>query len=94
MSLAMDVGSTSFSCCKKSEDTTTNECGSSEEDKEESGCCEGGDCSCTCCLHLAFLQQFSQSSSSLNDFSDVKFGYSFLYQDDYLKSIFHPPSLV
>lgn len=84
----------SYSCCKKSDDTAAKECSNSEEDEEESGCCEGDDCKCTCCLHIAFLQQFSHNSICLNDFLEVKFGYSFLYQDDYLTSVFHPPSFV
>jgi len=82
------------SCCKKSDDSTIKTCDESEDSQEEKGCCEGDDCKCTCCLHIAFLQQFSYNTFQLNDFSEVKFGYSFLYRADYLTSVFHPPSFL
>ena len=84
----------SYSCCQTSEDSDLKSCDDSKEDQEEKGCCEGESCKCTCCLHIAYLQQFSHGSNQLNDFSEVKFDYSFLYQADYLSSVFHPPALL
>lgn len=82
-----------MSCCKKSDDSSVKHCDESEEeDQEDSGCCEGDNCNCTCCLHIAYLQHFNHNSFGPNDFSEVKFDYSFLYHADYLSSVFHPPS--
>jgi len=87
-------GATSKSCCKKSDESTYNQCGESEEQQEESSCCEGDNCNCACCLHIVYMQQFNYKSFVLNDFSAVKFDYSFLYQADYLKAVFHPPAFL
>lgn len=92
MSNAFGGDMTSNSCCKSIDTSDLKECSDSEEEKEDEGCCEGEGCDCTCCLHIAYFQSFSQSNGKLNDFSDVKFGYSFLYQADYLTSVFHPPA--
>ena len=84
----------SNSCCKISDSSDVKECSDTEQDEEESGCCEGDECNCACCFHVAFLQQLLHDSNQFNNFSEVKFGYSFLYQADYLKAVFHPPSNV
>ena len=84
----------SHSCCKVSDNSDLKDCSEPEQNQEESGCCEGNECNCACCLHVAFLQQLLHDSNQLSDFSEVKFGYTFLYQADYLKAVFHPPSKV
>ena len=84
----------SYSCCKISDNSDLKECSDTEQEQEESDCCEGNECHCACCLHIAFLQQLLHDSNHLNDFSEVKFGYAFHYHADYLKAVFHPPSHV
>ncbi len=91
---AIQGSNSSFSCCKISEDSDVKECSESDENQEESGCCEGDSCNCTCCLHITYLQHFLPNPTHLSDFSEVKFGYSFLYQADYLASVFHPPAFL
>jgi len=90
---AVQGNTSTYSCCMVSDDADIKDCSQSEEDQEKEGCCEGDSCHCLCCLHIAYLQQFSQNSTHLNDFSEVNFNYSFLYQADYLTSVFHPPSV-
>lgn len=84
----------SHSCCKTPDNSDIKDCSDTEQNEEESGCCEGNECNCACCLHVAFLQQYLYDSNHLSDFSEVKFGYSFLYRADYLTAVFHPPTKV
>lgn len=85
----------SHSCCKTFDDSAVKECSDSDEDnQEENSCCEGNSCKCSCCLHITFLQHFSSNPNQISVFSEVKFGYSFLYHAEYLRSIFHPPTKI
>lgn len=88
------ISTVSTTCCKTTHHADVAECGDSEEEQEDKGCCEGDGCNCACCLHIAFLQQLSPNAIQSTNFSDVKFGYSFLYQASYLKSVFHPPAFL
>ncbi|MDF1694270.1 MAG: hypothetical protein P1U56_00465 [Saprospiraceae bacterium] len=90
---AINGVTSSHSCCSPSLDEETKECESSNEEEQEEGCCKSGNCDCTCCLHIAYLQQFSTQKVSIGDFSDIKFDYSFFYRADYLASVFHPPAI-
>ncbi|MEM9545642.1 MAG: hypothetical protein AAGA77_06700 [Bacteroidota bacterium] len=89
---AMGVAYSFSSCCKKADDSNLKQCSDTPDNQEKKGCCEGNDCDCTCCLHIAYIQQLSDHSISSSYFSEVKFNYSFLYRADYLNSVFHPPA--
>ena len=89
-------GASISTCCKaKSPSNTQLTCEIDQEkepqEEEKDVCCKDGDCDCTCCLHIAYMINFGDYSFISNDFSNVKFGYSFIYQADFLTSVFHPP---
>lgn len=97
MATALGSETTIESCCKTTDTFEANSCSDTQEDPQENnedGCCEGPECDCTCCLHIAYFQTFSTNNGNLNDFTEVKFGYNFLYQADYLSAVFHPPALL
>lgn len=91
MANALHGEMTTVSCCKSVDSSLDQECDLPQEE-EESDCCEGNSCDCACCLHIAYISHLGQMAGLGDDFAEVKFGYSFLYQADYLTAVFHPPS--
>ena len=92
---AIGEGMSTSSCCKIDEkviDLTHCDLDQEKEDEQErKGCCDEDDCDCACCLHITYVLNGSSYVFGASDFSDVKFDYSFLYQADFLTSVFHPP---
>jgi len=85
----------SYSCCQKDDLAEVDFCDDRDQSQEQKdkGCCEGNNCDCTCCLHMAFMINYSTSSNVTTTFSEVKFDYAFLYHADYLNAVFHPPTI-
>lgn len=86
-SASMALFETGTSC-----DAEKSCCSNSGSDSEKEGCCSGENCSCTCCVHLVYLDlQQAKKTWANSNFQLVNTTYEFTYEFDWINGCFHPP---